>query len=153
FQRALTSCEALTCFSAVLYLVFHAEFFGNPNSLGAIMGVVVLPMLVWGFLTASSSVRRLRLGIEVAIAALLLMSSFSRASIAAATIACLFLCVGARRYRVLIRGIAGAVVIAMIVLLFLPRSPHGDSMDEPPSLESAFLYKGHEEGGLFQSRQ
>ena len=153
FQRMLLGCEAVTYISAVLYLVFHIAFFGNPNSLGAVMGVVVVPVLVWGILTSPPSPRRVRLAIALGLAALLLISSFSRASIGAATIAFLFLCVGARRYRLLVKGMAGAVVIAMLVLLFLPRSIHGPNIEDSDSLGSAFLYKGHKDGGMFESRK
>jgi O-antigen ligase len=153
FQRMLIGCEVVTWISAVLYLVFHFAFFGNPNSLGAVMGVIVVPVLLWGILTATPPGRRLRLGIELFLALLLLMSSYSRASMAAATIAFLFLCVGARRYRLLAKGLAGAVVIAMVVVIFLPRSAQTPDTGESDSLGSVFLYKGHRDEGVFESRK
>jgi hypothetical protein len=34
-----------------LLFALHYSFFGNPNSLGAVMGVLVVPMMLWGVFT------------------------------------------------------------------------------------------------------
>ena len=44
--------EIVVYLSAFVYLVLHLPVFGNPNSLGAVMGVVAVPLLLWGVLTA-----------------------------------------------------------------------------------------------------
>ena len=48
FSGLLVGGEALIYFAAVEYFIFHHEFFGNPNSLGAIMGVVLATAHVVG---------------------------------------------------------------------------------------------------------
>ncbi|HEY6253086.1 MAG TPA: hypothetical protein VI685_24265, partial [Candidatus Angelobacter sp.] len=50
FCRLLLGCELLVYISAISYFIFHAEIFGNPNSLGAVMGVAAVPVLLWGIL-------------------------------------------------------------------------------------------------------
>jgi len=49
FTRGLLlGCEVVAYGSALFYLVLHIPVFGNPNALGAVMGVVVVPVLLWG---------------------------------------------------------------------------------------------------------
>lgn len=152
FRRLLFACEGLVWITAICYLVLRFEIFGSPNSLGAVMGVVVVPMLLWGILIAASSSRRHLLGVEFIIAALLLMSSFARAGIGAAAIACVLLCVSLRRYRLLIKGMMASVVIAMAAITLVPHSNQGPEIDSSQSIESAFLYKGHASSGVLGSR-
>ena len=47
--------------SAVAYLVLRMPVFGNPNSMGAVMGVVALPVLFWGVLTVEGKIRHRRM--------------------------------------------------------------------------------------------
>src|SRR5579864_4807489 len=94
FRKLVTACEILTGFTAISYLVLRWQFLGNPNSLGAVMGVAVLPLMLWAFITAETVPRRRRLAVGLLVAALLLMSSFARAAIAAAAVSCVVLCVG-----------------------------------------------------------
>jgi O-antigen ligase len=153
FHRLLLGCEILVCITAFCYLAVRIEILGNPNSLGAVMGVVVVPVLLWGFLITESGPRRIRLGFELAVATLLLMSSFARAGIGAALISCCLLCFCLRRYRLLINGLVLASLLAACAVLFLPRSSDGPSIDRSDSIESAFLYKGHTAAGVFGSRE
>ena len=48
FPRLLFFVEIVVYASAVAYLVLRRPIYGNPNSLGAIMGVVAVPLLFWG---------------------------------------------------------------------------------------------------------
>jgi O-antigen ligase len=153
FRKLLIACECLVWITAVLYLLLRVEILGNPNSLGAVMGVAVVPMLLWGMLTAPTQNRRTALGVELAVAVLLLMSSFARAGIGAAIVASVLLCLSLRRYRSLIKGLIASIVIATAVIMFVPHSLRGPEIDSSQSIESAFLYKGKTSSGVFGSRR
>ena len=153
FGVFLLGCEILTWLSAGLYFALRFKLFGNPNSLGAISAVVLVPMLLWGFLTAESRPRRLRLNLELLLAWVLLLSSFSRASIGAATFSSFLVCVSLRQYRLLLKGIAIGIALAACVALLKPLD-----IDAPPglgteSITAAYVYKGNQDKGFWGSRQ
>jgi O-antigen ligase len=147
FSGLLLGCELLVYLCAVMQFLFRYALFGNPNSLGAVMGVAVAPLLMWGYLVSPSPELRRRRGAALALAVLLLLSTYSRASIAATSIAFLMLCIGLRRYKLLIIGGSLAVVFALSAIAIAP--PEISSS----STFSAFVYKGHEESGAFGSRR
>jgi O-antigen ligase len=153
FLKLVTGVEILIWFSVICYLPLRFEVFGNPNSLGAIMGVVVVPVLLWGFLTAQARARRLRLGIELILAILLLLSSFARAAIAAAVISSLLVCLTTRQYRLLVRGAGIAAVLAICVILFVPQHTSAPTWDGAVPMTDVFLYKGKRNEGVFGSRR
>lgn len=47
-SRLLLVIEIMVYFSSFVYLVLRKPIYGNPNSMGAIMGVVAVPLLFWG---------------------------------------------------------------------------------------------------------
>jgi len=153
FLKLVIGVEVLTWFSVVCYLPLRFEVFGNPNSLGAIMGVVVVPVLLWGFLTAQARAQRLRLGMELVLAILLLLSSFARAAIAAAVISSLLVCLTTRQYRLLFRGASIGVVLAVCVILFVPQHTSAPTWDGATPMTDMFLYKGKRNEGMFASRR
>jgi O-antigen ligase len=72
----------------------------------------------------------------------------------AAVVSCCLTCIALRRYGLLIKGIAAFVVMAMLAVGLTP-SEQAEDMPlrrEGSSPAMTFLYKGHEEGGLMQSR-
>jgi hypothetical protein len=149
FAKLLWGCELLVYITAISYFVFHNEIFGNPNSLGAVMGVVVAPILLWGILASEErpTTHRRRI-FAFALALLLLFSSYARAGIAGAAVSCILLCVALRRYRLLFKGAAIAVALAALVAAVVPF--HQQPAD---SLTSVFVYKGRREDGILASRQ
>ncbi len=153
FLRLVAGIEIFIWFSVICYLPLRFEVFGNPNSLGAIMGVVVVPVLLWGLLTAQARARRLRIGIELILAILLLLSSFARAAIAGAVISSVLVCLATRQYRMLLRGIAIAAVLAVCVILFVPQHTSAPTWDGSSPMSDMFLYKGQRSGGVFASRR
>lgn len=153
FRSLLRGAEALLIATAVLYLGFRWEFLGNPNSLGAVMAVMILPLLLWGYLTANSRRERLRIGVELLVALLLLFSSFARASIAASVISCILVCWTAREFRLLTKGIVAAGILAFCVVLFVPRHAEAPKWDKNESITTVFLYKGKQEDGFLGSRR
>jgi len=148
FSGLLLGCEFIVYISGILYLLFHFALFGNPNSLGAVMGVAVIPLLLWGVLVSQDPFDRRRRIFALVLAIVLLASTYSRASIVGSTIACALLCVSLRRYRLLLGGIVTACLCALIVWSVAPPPDAGHD-----SIKSAFLYKGHEEGGALGSRR
>lgn len=145
----LTGCELLVYFTTVCYGVFQYEFFGNTNSLGAVMGIIAMPILLWGILIADNGRLRTRRTVVFLLALLLCLDSYSRASISAGLISCTFLCIGFRRYSLLAKGLAIAAVGAMIVMTFRPL----ESAKRADSLVDAFVYKGRPDDGLLASRK
>lgn len=142
--------EILTYVTGVAYFVFHYPLLGNPNSLGAVMGVCVLPLLVWAELANGVRGRRRRL-FALLLALALLLSSYSRASIGASFVTISVLCVALRQYRFLFRGIALTLVAAVIVATFVPLKSN-DSIENQPPVKK-FLYKGHPTQDVLASRR
>ncbi|HKW16128.1 MAG TPA: O-antigen ligase family protein [Terriglobales bacterium] len=153
FRRLLIAAEVAIYVSAISYFVVRFPLFGNPNSLGAVMGIIIVPVMFWGYLEAESIIRKRRLGFELCLAIALLLSSFSRAAIAAATISCFLLCLATRRYRSMIGGLAALLAISILVVTFVP--PPMEDMDDTGSnsMASLFLYKGKQKEGLLGSRR
>ena len=153
FRKLRVAGEVVTYFTAICYWAFHWEVFGNPNSLGAVMGVVVVPLLLWGFVSAQGVMERRRLGFELGLAMLLLMSSFARAGMAGAAVACLLVCVALRQYRLIVKGVAASVVLALVIVMFVPLPDDTPRWNGSDTITSLFLYKGKQEQGVMGSRQ
>jgi O-antigen ligase len=146
FSGLLLGCELLVYLSAVCYFAVHIPIFGNPNSMGAVMGIVMMPVLLWGFLISEGTLK-LRRGFALTLCILLLLSSYARAAMVGAAVSSFVLCVAMRRYRLLLKGLGVALVAALVVAAMVPlRSGQSES------LISAFVYKGREDGGIMASR-
>jgi O-antigen ligase len=148
FSGLLTGCEWLVYISAISSFIFRSEIFGNPNSLGAVMGVAAAPILLWGILISERPTTRWRRSFAFALAVLLLFSSYARAGIAGAVVACTLLCLALREYGLYIRGVAVSLALAALVATVTPL--HQQPSD---SLTSAFVYKGRREDGILASRR
>lgn len=148
FSTLVLGSELLVYITAVSYLLFHAEIFGNPNSLGAVMGVVAVPVLLWGILATERPSIRWRRTLAFALALLLLFGSYARAGIASAMVSGILICVALRRYGLLLRGTGLALLLAAFVAAVVP-------LHQQPSesLTSVFVYKGRREGGVLASRR
>jgi O-antigen ligase len=153
FPRLLFFVEMLVYFTAIAYLVLRKPVYGNPNSMGAIMGVVAVPVLFWGLLVAEGRTRYRRMIFAFMLSVGLLFFSQARAGILAAVVACCLTCVALRRYRLLVQG---AIAFLCLATLAITLTPSEQSEDMPTRHESSlvanFLYKGHEEGGVLGSR-
>jgi hypothetical protein len=93
----LLGCEIIVYVSAFAYLLFHLEIWGNPNSLGAMMGVVAEPFLLWGTLVSDTPGLRYRRAFALLLCAYLLYFSLSRAGMVAGAIATVVLCLSLRK--------------------------------------------------------
>ena len=149
FKGLLTACEVVSFVAGILYLFVHFELFGNANSLGAVMGVVIVPVLSWGILIDEPGHRKRRRVIALCLASYLLYASISRAAILGCAVAVTVMCIAARRQHLLIK-------LAFLVVLFGTAA----AVIQPAqfdALASSFtqdlLYKGKPEEGLFGSRK
>jgi O-antigen ligase len=149
FFGLLIGCEILIYFTAAEYFIFHSQFFGNPNSLGAAMGVAIVPLMLWGVLVSESSLVRARRTFALLLALALLLTSHARAGITAAAVSCILMCLFLGRYRLLIKGLAISLVIATVVASVGPPPVSGVR----PSLTSNFLFKGKDQAGVLGSRR
>jgi O-antigen ligase len=150
FRGLLLACEIVSFGTGFLYLVMGFEFFGNPNSLGAVMGVVIIPILLWGVLVAEERNLRLRRSIALWLATYLLFFSFCRAGILASLVSATILCIVLRRQRLFLQGALLLVFLITVVAVVQPAK-----LD---SLVAAFtadvIYKGKPaELGVFGSRK
>jgi O-antigen ligase len=153
FRGLLLVCELLNYFTAISYFLLRWEILGSINSLGAVMGVVIVPVILWGFLTAETVMTRRRLGFELLLAMLLLMSSFARAGIAAATISCLAVCIALRQYRLIAKGLSVAFVLALVVVMFVPLPGEAPKWNGSQSVTEMFIFKGKPQQGFWGSRK
>jgi O-antigen ligase len=144
----LLACEITADVTALAYLA-GAHIWGNPNSMGAVLGVVVTPFLLWGVLIAETSAQRYRRFVALGLAVMFLYSALSRAGMFAATICVLTLLIALRRQRLLIQGVFIAVTLLTIDAIVQPA--HFDEFIA--TVTSNVLYKGKPEGGLLGSRK
>jgi O-antigen ligase len=146
----LLGCEILVYATGLAYLILRLEIFGNRNSLGVAMGVVAWPILLWGVLESERPSVRRRRTFALLLCLLLLLGSYARAGIAAACVSSALLCFGLRRYRLLFKGAAVALLAAILVVAFVPLE--GDTETDDTSLISHFVYKGKPTMGIWASR-
>jgi O-antigen ligase len=106
------TCEMLAYVSAVSSFALGYSVFGNPNALGAIIGVAVIPVLLWAALVAENRGLRQRRFFALALCGALLYQANSRASTLAAIVVILVFTVALRHQRLLLQ-------CAFVSLLFL----------------------------------
>ena len=147
-MRLLLGCEIVTYVTVAFSLVGIA-FWGNPNSLGAVMGVAITPFLLWGVLIAETRAQRYRRGLALAIAGVLLYSALSRAGMLAGAVAVLAMLIALRRQRLLIQ--VGFVVFTCIAFAAMLQPSHFDEF--VGSITENVVYKGKSQGGVFASRK
>jgi hypothetical protein len=143
-RRLVRLTEVLVYFTAVCYSAsFHV--WGNPNSLGLIMGCICWPVLLWRLILPATRREHARRAIVLLICSALLALSLSRASITAACLISVFLLLGAKRYRTLMLGVGLFAAILFSIFLMTPERFQNAS--------ETFMYKKGEHGNLMDSRQ
>lgn len=148
FTGLLNGCEAFVGAIAVSYAV-GVEAMGNPNSLGAVMGVVGAPILLWGaFLDETSFVRGRRLAVY-AICMYLVFHSHSRAGLAAASVSSGLLCFALRKYWSVLKGLGVIVIVVAAAAIVQPEA----LSNAVSSLTSAVIYKGGRDASVLASRE
>jgi len=144
----LLGCEINVWWCALVYPMGWS-FWNNPNSLGAVVGVVFGPFLLWGFLIAETRNEKYRRGIGLLICLALLFVSMSRASILTAIASSIFLCFCLRRMRVLLHGVFAITLLLAIAAVIEP----AEFEQLTQNLTTDILYKGKKEQGVFGSRE
>jgi O-antigen ligase len=150
FSGLLLGCEILVYYSVIARYILRID--DNPNTVGALMGVVAMPIMLWGILVSETNVRRRRTFAFI-LSLVLLLGTYSRAGIVAGVASCFLLCIALRQYRLLIKGVAlglmAAALVASLVSLRLDSTP----TEEEAGFASGFLYKGHRDVGVLGSRK
>ena len=144
----LTGCELFVGAIAAFRLV-GIEAMGNPNSLGAVMGVVGSPILLWGTLVSEKPFIRNRRLALYAIAMYLTFASQARAGIAASFLSCGLLCLVLRKYRFLMQGIVIICILSAAVAILQPEA----FSRTVSSFASTVVFKGGPGHSLFASRE
>jgi O-antigen ligase len=144
FPGLLVGCEIFVAATAICYLVGY-EVMGNPNSLGAVIGVALTPILLWGsLLNERPWVHNRRLALCV-VSLALVFHSHARAAIAAAFVSCAFMCVGLRRYKLLAQGLCVTIILVAASVILDPQTV--------PSIVTDTVYKGRDAAlGVLDSR-
>jgi O-antigen ligase len=149
FSGLLLGCEIFVAAVGAFYFMGR-EVMGNPNSLGAVMGVVAAPVLLWGTLLDEDSFTHRRRLLFFAIAMYMTFSSHARAGILAALVSCAVLCIALRKYRLLIQGIG---ILAIVVATSAIVQPEAFSA-MISSFTSTIVYKGKDPSeGMLGSRK
>ncbi|HEY4905403.1 MAG TPA: O-antigen ligase family protein [Candidatus Sulfotelmatobacter sp.] len=143
--------EILVAGTAAFYAA-GIEVMGNPNSLGAVMGVVGIPVLLWGILVSGKgskdTLARRRRVLLFFICMYLVYYSHARAGMLAAAISSALLCVGLREYKMLMKGCGMLLMIVAGAAVLQPQTVSSSvSM-----FTSDVVYKSHDQGVL-ASRQ
>jgi len=112
------------------------------------MGVLIVPLLLWGVFVAEETPAQKRRIFALVLSILLLATSYARAGLLAGALSSVLVCVALRRYRALVMLTCAALLAALAVVFVSP-----PVADQPASLTSAFIYKGHREEGVLGSRK
>ncbi len=150
FVRGLVlACEILVFSVSASYLVGF-NLFGNPNNLGAIIGVVAAPVLIWSALMAENRAQRQRRYTALALCSVLLYITVCRAAIVADGLLLIWITMALRRPRMLVRAIfAGALLFEFMAVA---NPAHMGSFVD--SLSGRFIFKETQtHSGVFGSRQ
>ena len=149
FNGFVTAIEVLTFVTGVVYIGLGYPLFNNPNSLGAIMGVAVVPVLSWSLVICDDRRVRSRRIVALCLAGYLLASSLSRAGLLASGLTLAVMCLALRRGLLLVKG--------MVVLAFLVTAIGVVQPSKFDALAASFtedlIYKGKMEEGLWGSRK
>jgi O-antigen ligase len=119
FGGMIMACEIFVAVDAVLYLAGH-EALGHPNSLGAVMGVICAPILLWGVLTSTERTVRHRRWVLFAVCMALTLESHARAGLVAALFCCGLMCLALRRYRLVLGGLVIILMLTATAEIFQP---------------------------------
>lgn len=121
FNGLLVGCEIFIAANAVFYAA-GVEAMGNPNSLGAVMGVVVAPIMLWGILLGGKPAVHRRRVIFYVLCVCLAFISHARAGIAAGILSSAVLCIASRRYKMLFQGVTVLIIVLAAVALLKPQA-------------------------------
>ncbi len=144
--------EILVYLSAACYIKGFS-IFGNPNALGAIIGVAVVPVLLWAAVVAETRILRQRRFFALALCGGLLYIANSRASTLAAMVVVLVFTVGVRHQRLLLQfAFVSFFFLAVMAVIVQVSNPSGVD-DRVSEFTGRVIYKaGGTHPGAFGSR-
>jgi O-antigen ligase len=151
FRGLILACEIMVFITTATYFAGY-NIFGNPNNLGAFIGVIAAPVLVWAALVAEDRAERQRRYTALALCGILLYVTVCRAAIVADAAVGIVLAIALRRPGLLVKAaFAGALFLEIMAVA---NPPHmGELMD---SLEGRFIFKldaHRSKAGVFGSRE
>jgi O-antigen ligase len=124
--------------------------FGNPNALGAVIGVVAIPVLLWAALVADSRNLKQRRFLALALCGGLLYQSNSRASILGAVIVVLVFTIALRRQRLLLQF--AFVSFFFMTLMAVVNPSHVSELFSSFTGRVVYKVQANGVGGVFESR-
>ena len=148
FRGLVLAVEVVVYLSAICYFALGLKVFGNPNSLGAAMGIGAFPVLLWAWLNGKKTARA-RMFFALFLCSGLLLFSLARAAILAAACVALVLCISLREYKLLLKGTA-ILLLGMSAMAILAPSFFDGEVTE---FSDAVIYKGHRAEGILGSRR
>jgi O-antigen ligase len=145
----ILASELLIYASALCYFVLDVSIFGNPNSLGAVVAIIAMPILLWGVSIAETRGVRHRRVVALLLCGGLLCLSSSRASILSAAVVIFVFAVALRRHRRLLQVAFASVLFFAFMAVVNPS--HANELFS--SVVGKVLYKEPHAGqGIFESR-
>lgn len=149
FTGLLAGCELFVAAIAGFHFLGR-EAMGNPNSLGAVMGVVAAPILLWGTMLDDRPFVQHRRQVMFALSIYLTFHSHSRSGLAAAIVSCGLMCLALRRYKLLGQGVLLILIIVASSAILDPET----FSNNVTTLTDRVVYKGKDPGlGMFASRE
>ncbi len=152
FVRGLVlACEVLVFVVSACYFAGF-NVFGNPNNLGAIIGVVAIPVLLWAALVAEDRAQAQRRYTALALCGVLLYLTACRAALVADALLAIGLALALRRPGLLLRiAFAGALLLE---LMAVANPSHVGQVMDSLSGRLVFKLQGHpSHQGVFGSRE
>ncbi len=149
FRGLLWGSEIMVYFTAICYLGLGQSIWGNPNSLGAAMGIALFPVLLWGWLTSDGPAVRFRLLFALLLCTYLITYSMARAAMISVAVVTVVFCICLRQYRLLIKVVALVLAVVAVSGMVAPES----LSRQVGELKDAVLYKGHKGEGILGSRR
>lgn len=149
-RGVVLACEAIVFTTSGFYLIGFTMF-GNPNNMGAIIGVITTPVLLWAALTARDRSERKHRYPALALCAFLLYVSVCRAAIMADVFLVVSFTIALRRPKLLVKAAFAGALLLEIMAVANP-SHMGELID---SMTGRFVFKqeGRTNSGIFGSRK
>jgi O-antigen ligase len=149
FRGLLWACELAVFITAVAYFGLGDGIWGNPNSLGAAMSILVFPVLLWGWFTDDRPGEKLRRLVALLLCAYLVFFSMARAGMVSIVVVTLVFFVCLHQYRLLVKVVSFVLVLIAINGVLDP----GALNNRLEGVTDAVLYKGHKGEGVLGSRK
>lgn len=149
FAGLILGSEITVYVTAIYYLGLGQTLWGNPNSLGAAMSIGAFPILLWGWLTSSGPVLKVRRLAALLLCIYLVRFSMERAGMISVISVTLIFCIGLHQYKLLVKTVALVLLLVAVSGMLAPETLN----QQLGELEDAILYKGHKEEGVLGSRR